>query len=314
MRNEGRKNRYDFKAVIQDLCSRFILNCPEEEYESFERIFFQIEEAHWFYEDFYREQDKTLPYLSFRVFAVHIFNDCPLLKPFIHSLDKHLESFIYYKRRVNVCGAIILNETMDKVLLVKGWSAKTWGFPKGKINKNETAVECAVREVKEEIGYDISNLINPNDLIELDVNEQKIKLYIVHGVKETENFETLTRKEISKIEWHNLHDIGKRYSRNRYWTVLPFLREIKKWISIRRKKMSPKRQLMNSGKRKHRVSYVHYEERNPTVDTVSRILFPEKLPKDRAAPSRLRSGSGKSLLNFSFNTEELIPKTSKVSV
>jgi len=33
-------------------------------------------------------------------------------------------------------------------LLVKGWSARSgWGFPKGKINKEEPDIDCAVREV-----------------------------------------------------------------------------------------------------------------------------------------------------------------------
>jgi 8-oxo-dGTP pyrophosphatase MutT (NUDIX family) len=56
--------------------------------------------------------------------------------------------------RVPVCGAIIVNETFDKVLLVKGWSSKSsWGFPKGKINKDEPEIDCAIREVNNIIYY-----------------------------------------------------------------------------------------------------------------------------------------------------------------
>ncbi len=40
-------------AVLSDLCSRFIINVPEEERTDLIRIFFQIEIAHWFYLDFY---------------------------------------------------------------------------------------------------------------------------------------------------------------------------------------------------------------------------------------------------------------------
>ena len=49
--------------------SRFIINLPEEELHSFERICFQIEAAHWFYEDFYREHDPKLPPASLKLFA-----------------------------------------------------------------------------------------------------------------------------------------------------------------------------------------------------------------------------------------------------
>lgn len=47
-----------------------------------------------------------------------------------------------------MCGAIMLNHTMDKVLLVKGWGKSgRWMFPRGKINKDEEQLDCAVREV-----------------------------------------------------------------------------------------------------------------------------------------------------------------------
>jgi hypothetical protein len=46
---------------------------------------------------------------------------------------------------------------MDKVLLVKGWSNKSsWGFPKGKINKDEKEIDCAAREVQPTISNSIS--------------------------------------------------------------------------------------------------------------------------------------------------------------
>jgi len=34
--------------IFDDLATRFILTCPVEEFSSFERLFFQIEQAHWF--------------------------------------------------------------------------------------------------------------------------------------------------------------------------------------------------------------------------------------------------------------------------
>jgi hypothetical protein len=41
--------------VLNDLELRFILNLPEEELNSADRLFFQLEQAHWFYEDFYAD-------------------------------------------------------------------------------------------------------------------------------------------------------------------------------------------------------------------------------------------------------------------
>jgi 8-oxo-dGTP pyrophosphatase MutT (NUDIX family) len=80
-----------------------------------------------------------------------VFEHCPLLQPYLadHSIDEIFASFTHYKTRVPVCGAILLNTTLDKCLLVKGWhSRSSWGFPKGKINKDEPELECAKREVR----------------------------------------------------------------------------------------------------------------------------------------------------------------------
>ena len=46
--------------LLEELAARFVLNCPEEELNSFERILFLVEQAHWYYEDFVREEQRNL--------------------------------------------------------------------------------------------------------------------------------------------------------------------------------------------------------------------------------------------------------------
>jgi mRNA-decapping enzyme subunit 2 len=71
-----------------------------------------------------------------------------------------------YKVRVPVCGAIILNKSCDKVLLVRGYkSGSSWSFPRGKINKEEALADCAVRECAEEIGFDITPYLSMSLII-----------------------------------------------------------------------------------------------------------------------------------------------------
>ena len=48
----------------------------------------------------------------------------------------HLIDFLFHGRVVGL-----------QVILVKGWNSRSWGFPKGKINRDERPVDCAVREV-----------------------------------------------------------------------------------------------------------------------------------------------------------------------
>jgi len=236
-------HEYTLTEALDDLLIRFILNCPEEEHESMERLFFQLEEAHWFYEDFYRENCKTLPELKFRDFVEKMFAHCPLLAPYRSKVDAHTQSFYQYKSGVPVCGAIILNETFNKVLLVKGWSNKSsWSFPRGKINKDEPALQCAVREVYEETGFDISHHgAHDKDFIEMVLGEQKVKLFIVTGVSEDTVFVPQTRKEISACEWHTFEKILERSpttqkTSGKYWAVVPFVRKLKKWIAENKKR------------------------------------------------------------------------------
>lgn len=55
----------------------------------------------------------------------------------------------------DVVGAIVLYR--NQILLVRGVGGK-WSFPKGRRRENETSLEGAMREAKEEAGIDLSNL------------------------------------------------------------------------------------------------------------------------------------------------------------
>src|SRR3989338_10499595 len=100
------------EEVFEDLCLRFILNCPSEEFQSFERLCFLLEEAHWFYLDFRREQNPKLPNLNLIAFAKTLFKHAEPLRPYIGHIDHAFEKWREYKIRVPVCGVIILNETL----------------------------------------------------------------------------------------------------------------------------------------------------------------------------------------------------------
>lgn len=50
------------------------------------------------------------------------------------------------------CGAVIFDN--DKVLVLKQVQGH-WGFPKGHVENNETEIETAIREIKEETNLDV---------------------------------------------------------------------------------------------------------------------------------------------------------------
>ncbi|KAI1500489.1 hypothetical protein F5X99DRAFT_386186 [Biscogniauxia marginata] len=241
---------------LDDLCVRFIINLPREDLSSVARICFQIEEAQWFYEDFIRPLDPTLPSMSLRSFSLKMFQHCPLLASF--SAESHIkafEEFMQYKTRVPVRGAIMLNEAMDAAVLVRGYKkGASWSFPRGKINKDENDLDCAVREVYEETGYDLrqAGLIEKNTPVqplEVTMHDQQVRLYVFRGVPQDTVFETRTRKEIGDIKWYNVSDLpayrkkkgaGRNQgaigvSQDKFYMVAPFMVQLRQWVMKQKK-------------------------------------------------------------------------------
>lgn len=239
---------------LDDLTVRFLLNLPASELSSVPRLCFQVEEAQWFYEDFIRPAAAAtghpLPSLPLRQFCLQLFQHCPLLSGFTDA--QHIaayEEFLAYKVRVPVRGAILMDESMEKLVLVKGWKkGASWSFPRGKINKDEKDLDCAIREVYEETGYDVrrAGLVADNEKdgvksIDVTMREQHMRLFVFRGVAEDTHFEPQTRKEISKIAWYNVRDLPgfkkqkqgseQGHHANKFYMVAPFLGPLKKWIS-----------------------------------------------------------------------------------
>ncbi|XP_022075840.1 m7GpppN-mRNA hydrolase [Acanthochromis polyacanthus] len=230
-------------GVLDDLCSRFILHIPSEERDNAIRLCFQIELAHWFYLDFCMQNTPGAPHCGIRDFAKAVFHHCPFLLPHGEDVQKVLEQWKEYKMGVPTYGAIILDESLENVLLVQGYLAKSgWGFPKGKVNEDEAPYDCAVREVLEETGFDIKNRICKDMYIEQKITDQLVRLYIIPGVPKSTKFNPKTRKEIRNIEWFPIeklpchrNDMTPKsklgLAPNRFFMAIPFIRPLREWIS-----------------------------------------------------------------------------------
>lgn len=206
--------------------------------------------------------------MNLRTFALRIFQHCPLtsqLGPELH--EKAYLHWIGYKKRIPVRGAILLNEAMDSVVLVKGWSkSSSWMFPRGKINEGEDDLDCAIREVYEETGFNAAEagLIPENRALpsfEVVMRDQHVKLFVIPNVPMDIQFEARTRKEISKIEWYRLADLptGRSAKKpgqdnnagavnaNKFFMVSSFLGYLNKWIRQQRRRKDRTRQTHRNG-------------------------------------------------------------------
>jgi mRNA-decapping enzyme subunit 2 len=125
---------------------------------------------------------------------------------------------------VPVCGAAILDDTLTQAVLVQSWNGSSWGFPKGKINEGESTLDCAVREVQEEVGLNISAYVDSNRVIVSKTRSgQTLHLYVAIGVSKLSRLRTSTRKEISSIRWFLIDDPELRSD--------PIVAKVRSWIT-----------------------------------------------------------------------------------
>lgn len=248
--------------------------------------------------------------MKIKMFSESLFRVCPQLQILIRNIDLYsaISHFQNYKSVIPVRGAIILNKKMNKALLVKGWKSNaTWGFPRGKINKDEPDDLCAIREVYEEIGFDISPYLDPQEFIELTHHQKNFKLYLVHGIPGNTKFCPQTRKEISKIEWHDVNALpafssqnkAAAVSANQYFLVAPFMSQLAKFIA-KKKGLSSKISESEANALKKLLGVSQNTDGNDNM--VDRQTQASDLLKILNSPSKNLSSNDRNLLSGMFPT------------
>lgn len=103
------------------------------------------------------------------------------------------------------CGCIIINN--NKVLLVFEKGRNFWGFPKGHMEENETELETAIREVKEEVGLDV--IIDSSKRYELHYNiDNRIdKTTVLYLAKTVDDNVSKQDSEILDARWVNIDEV-----------------------------------------------------------------------------------------------------------
>lgn len=189
-----------FTEVFTDLYSRFLLS--EIEHKNTYRIYYQIQQAYWFYLDFYIKKFPYLPNLTWYDFSytfVNIIYPDTIAKKF----DLYFNNFSEYQMSIPVCGCVLVDKSKKYILLLK---AKSWSFPKGKINQGEQEKDCAIRECYEETG--IKCVINSSTPFIKLVNPKPITLYIINDIDINTPIK-IQSNEISFYKWVKIKDLYK---------------------------------------------------------------------------------------------------------
>ncbi len=101
------------------------------------------------------------------------------------------------------CGAIVYRKHHGntEILLIKHVNSGHWSFPKGHVEANETEVETALREIKEETGIDV--IIDPTFRETVSYSPKKdTQKVVVYFIAKAKNYEYVPQEEeISDIKW-----------------------------------------------------------------------------------------------------------------
>jgi len=196
--------------AANDCCSRFLNSLPITDLRDQSKLFYAVEKAHWWYTDMWRVGDNLsrLPRLSILQFGLIATSSNKVLE-YILSPKQNvqiLSNWRKQKRFLPARGAILLDPTFTKCVLVADYNNGQWSFPKGRLEVEESDVTAAIREVNEECGIDITTYINPQWYIQTNLKGYDHKMFIV-PLMQKENFKTLTRMEIRDIKWVNIANL-----------------------------------------------------------------------------------------------------------
>ncbi|CAH8661179.1 unnamed protein product [Schistosoma rodhaini] len=233
--------------ILLHLYTRFILNIPDELKEdcakNFVRIFFEVERAHWFYID-YCIEDPSVGGVDMFGLTQQLFEKFPSIVPKGINWQEKFVEWKKYRGSTATGSMIIIDEHHKMILLVQGFYGNRWSLPGGKINQDESLVDCASREVMEETGLDLANRILPSLYIDRYIGGTLRRAFIVEGLPRTSRLKPGTKNEIEAITWFGIADLPthiqdiatmeKLNSRpNNFYLVIPFIRQLRLYIEQR---------------------------------------------------------------------------------
>lgn len=105
------------------------------------------------------------------------------------------------------CGVIVYQDKPDtRYLIVKSKAGGHWGFTKGHIEENETEIDAARREVKEETDLDVLIHEDFKTSMEYKISETTKKEVILFLGTPTSASVTIQESEIAGYKWATFID------------------------------------------------------------------------------------------------------------
>lgn len=227
----------ELEEAFDEIEVRFLINLPVTVLNNNIELMKELEQAWWYYEDKLADLNPKLPHFkSESTFCKRLFDYSQILLPLRKDVDRIVKEYFDYKKKIPCGGGILLSPNMEQILLIRSSPKAKWGFPKGKINENEPLFQCAIREVREEVGFDGREHALEDQFIEATKNGKQITLYFMLNVPTNYEFK-LQKKEIYEARWFKFHDLKRKIKENakELAVIRQTILKIDRWVYVQKK-------------------------------------------------------------------------------
>lgn len=102
---------------------------------------------------------------------------------------------------------VIVRNEMDEVLLVKTWIGhRQWSLPGGGVERRETPLEAARRELHEEVGLSLPSAAFTY-LDTIRIHDYQAPIFAVKIVKSDFDAASCDKREITHVGWYKVDDL-----------------------------------------------------------------------------------------------------------
>ena len=107
------------------------------------------------------------------------------------------------------CGAVVYKKENDKILFLLEYQTNNhYSFPKGHIEKGETEIECAKREIKEETNLDVKLDTDFRYVITYFLESKQVYKDAVYFVATPTSFDLKNQEgEIIECSWNTYDEV-----------------------------------------------------------------------------------------------------------
>lgn len=201
----NRFNRYSLKSNSES-CAKFIkktykayipsIQCSDQECLNSGTI---IQKMFWDFNDTQAKRHGFHKLRNMVVFLTYLWSSVPQ-----KNIKKFVQRFTQLNSAIPVAGFLLFNSDRSKILLVKNVGSPSWSFPKGKVEMDESYLDCALRECKEETSFIPDPSTIDHSIHHIVFGKRQAYFFVVNNVPEDFTFIPENSHEIASVKWHNV--------------------------------------------------------------------------------------------------------------